>query len=301
MFKFSFGDSDNVADPIIDESQSVNNLLPAEFVSIETLKNLAPRISYTKDSIGIPRRDLFDVRYELMGRDDLTAEENLLLGTEDVRKNVYEGGLKVWEGSNDLLEFLSSREIGASRVMELGCGAGHPISYLFYKAIRGSKSGAFVLADYNPAVLRLLTLPNIVLSWLAATNNEMVGQDHDEIVLSSDLIESMLRDLKSRAIELSFVSGAWSPQFSNLVGTNFDLVLASETIYSLDTVAAFSGVLKHTVTTGIALVAAKKVYFGVGGDIVVFQKLLEERNMKHQIVDERGSVGRVILEVKNNI
>lgn len=299
MFKFSFGGVDDSADLVLNDSQSKSNLLQAEFVCIEKLKGLAPRISYTKDSLGFPRRDLFDVRYELMGRDNLTEEENLLLGTEDVRKNVYEGGLKVWEGSNDLLEFIVSQKIEVSRVMELGCGAGHPISYLFYKAVESSKSGTFVLADYNPAVLELLTIPNIVLTWLKATNNELVSQDHDEIVLSSDLIGNMINDLRSRSIELRFISGSWSPKFSDLVGANFELVLASETIYSLNSVAAFTDVLNKTLADGRALVAAKKMYFGVGGDIVVFQKLLEERSMKHKIVDERGSVGRVILEVKN--
>ena len=46
----------------------------------------------------------------------------------DLVKNVYEGGLKIWECSHDLVQFLSQTKVPIhdQRVLELGCGAALP-------------------------------------------------------------------------------------------------------------------------------------------------------------------------------
>jgi hypothetical protein len=51
--------------------------------------------------------------------------------------------------------------------------------------------------------------------------------------------------------------------------------------------------------TSTALVAAKQIYFGVGGGVVPFVGLLSESNAKHKVLREDGkdSVSRVVLEV----
>ena len=83
-------------------------------------------------------------------------------------------------------------------------------------------------------------------------------------------------------------------------------VLASETIYSPATLVPFTetllGVLRMLVggdLPAIGLVAAKKVYFGVGGGVDEFVKTLEERGGNAKVVweSEGAGVGRVILEV----
>lgn len=298
MFKFNFaGENSEESAP-----ETRSELVPAQLFGLDLFQE--SRISYTRDALGIPRRDLFDVRYELMSRDEVSEEEQILLSTEDVRKTVYEGGLKVWEGTNDLLAVLENRTEEYTNCIELGCGAGIPLCYLFHKALVSAKPGKYVFADYNSAVLRLLTIPNVVLSWLAATKNSLVQEEHGELELSNELVKDMAADLQLRNITLQFVAGAWSPQFSELVGDGYDLVLASETIYSLDSIQDFTAVMQRALggvaLGGVALVAAKKIYFGVGGGVVEFEQLLDERHISHRVVYECGSVGRVVLECQAN-
>ena len=51
-----------------------------------------------------------------------------LFGQSDLVAGVYEGGLKIWECSQDLTQFLydSGLELKGKRVLELGCGAALP-------------------------------------------------------------------------------------------------------------------------------------------------------------------------------
>lgn len=305
MFKFGFGEAEE------DTPGAINtqlDLVQPALCSIDDLKRRAPRISYSVDQYGLPRRDLYDVRFELMNLNEMSEEERILLsGDEDVRKNVYEGGLKIWEGTNDLLEVLSqpeflNQEFKGGKVMELGCGAGIPSCYLLYNAIKASLPCKFVFSDYNFAVLQLLTMPNAVLAWLAATKHSSMDVENSEVVISVDLINEMLEDLATRNIEIEFVGGAWGERFTQLTQCDYDLVLASETIYSLDTIGDFTNVLCRALKAGSgkALVAAKRVYFGVGGGIVEFERLLSNRSVSYKTVLERGSVGRVVLEVKSN-
>lgn len=292
MFKFGFGEENRQ-----EETSQSTQTDPAQLHDFSLLRQAAPRISYTgyavpKTEITLPRRDFFDARYQLMSEDNLSESDQLLLGSEDVRKTVYEGGLKVWEGTGDLLEVLA--EHSETSVIELGCGAGIPGCLQLYKALKANLSGRFVLADYNTSVLRLITMPNVVLAWLAATKGL---EDKGEINLTAELIDECAADLAKRGVAVHFVSGGWSPQFVQLVGQPFDLVLASETIYSLDSIVAFTDVLA-AVKGKLALVAAKKVYFGVGGGVIEFQRQLDKRQLSHHVVLETGSVGRVVLAVE---
>lgn len=292
MFKFGFGEEDNVP-----QAQSTTQTDPPKVHDFALLRQAAPRISYTaypvpNSDIALPRRDFFDARYQLMGEDNLSEDDKLLLGTEDVRKTVYEGGLKVWEGTNDLLAVLG--DYSDSSVIELGCGAGIPACLQIYKALKANKPGRFVLADYNTSVLRLITIPNVVLAWIEATKGL---EANGEINLTAELIDECAADLKARQISVQFISGGWSPEFVALASGPFDLVLASETIYSLDSIVSFTDVLT-AVKSRIALVAAKKVYFGVGGGVIEFQRQLDQRKLSHRIVYETGNVGRVVLAVE---
>lgn len=295
MFKFQFnvdqnsdGHEERSPKP---EAPELEN--PARWHTWDEFKPI--RISYSIQN-GIPRRDLFDVRYQLMQSDNLQAEEQILLGSEDVRRSVYEGGLKVWEGANDLLKVIEGAEI-PSTVIELGCGAGIPCCSLILRAIEAAQPAKFVLADYNGAVLSLVTMPNIVLAWLQA-NHRLVGDGDVEI--TSELVQEMKDDLSQKGISVECVRGAWSSKFCQLVGMhNYELVLASETIYSSGTIGVFAEVVEGALSrSGRALVAAKKVYFGVGGSVVEFQRHLDLLNIQYQQLLTAGEVGRVVLEAK---
>jgi len=72
--------------------------------------------------ISIPRRELWDVRVQLMAEDDDEGLGNL--GKNDVRTGVYEGGFKSWESSVDVVKVLHARRgevLGsAKRALEVG-------------------------------------------------------------------------------------------------------------------------------------------------------------------------------------
>lgn len=57
----------------------------------------------------IPRRELWDVKVQIMAEDD--GQGGLEgLGEHDVKTGVYEGGFKSWESSVDLVKVLASSE-----------------------------------------------------------------------------------------------------------------------------------------------------------------------------------------------
>lgn len=62
--------------------------------------------------ISIPRRELFDIRAQLMA-EEMQDGQQLLVGLDqdDIKTNIYEGGFKTWECSLDLAKYIT--EIGA--------------------------------------------------------------------------------------------------------------------------------------------------------------------------------------------
>jgi protein-histidine N-methyltransferase len=57
----------------------------------------------------IPRRELWDVRVQLMAEDDGNQGEVEGLGRHDVKTGVYEGGFKSWESSVDLVKVMANQ------------------------------------------------------------------------------------------------------------------------------------------------------------------------------------------------
>jgi protein-histidine N-methyltransferase len=78
-----------------------------------------------QEPIKIPRRELWDVRVQLMAEDDGRGGLEGL-GEHDVKTGVYEGGFKSWESSVDLVKTLaatrdswSGRSQGLLRIIEV--------------------------------------------------------------------------------------------------------------------------------------------------------------------------------------
>ena len=79
------------------------------------LKALPSKIAYSTlvlkmdngQEVSIPRRELWDVRVQLMAEEDDEGLGNL--GQDDVRTGVYEGGFKSWESSVDVVKELYKR------------------------------------------------------------------------------------------------------------------------------------------------------------------------------------------------
>ncbi|KAL4986922.1 hypothetical protein BDW68DRAFT_118891 [Aspergillus falconensis] len=301
-------------------------------------------------TVTVARRDVFDIRAQLMVEDGAEEQNGeLIAGLEkgDITPNFYEGGFKTWECSTDLARLIvgegvgSENEDGDGHVVELGSGTAVPSLALFAQllartAIETTSTPAkkkrrthFTFADYNSAVLRLVTLPNLLLTWNhfishrnptrpsdVQVEDKVESQEEDMLDITPDLLEGFQSDLARRGITVTFISGAWSPSFVELAFSSPELagyrtlVLASETIYSPASLAAFSetllALLRRPSSGGSAsraLVAAKKVYFGVGGGVDEFLAVL--RSVAggdvgvEELMDVRSAgVGRIILEVR---
>ncbi|EDN96768.1 hypothetical protein SS1G_01694 [Sclerotinia sclerotiorum 1980 UF-70] len=266
--------------------------------------------------IGIPRRELWDVRTQLMAEDEGNGEGLLGLGNDDVKTGVYEGGFKSWESSVDLVKVLSGRTAvgeGRRRVLELGCGTALPSLAVFQWFLGNETSSAsgleLGLADYNPTVLQLVTLPNILLSWAQVTRPES-WEAEGELDIDETLISEFISALNSRNINLSFFSGAWSQDFVTLVTDKLHLscentiIIGAETIYSPVALKAFAETLMALLelSTGpnkTALIGAKKVYFGVGGSIEDFiEDVVSKGALVEQIREESDGVRRAVIEVR---
>lgn len=200
-------------------------------------------------------------RQDVSGPDILTAAEN----STDLIPLVYEGGLKIWECSIDLVEYLLESEMSfdGKRVMEVGCGAGLPGIYVLLQ-------GAEVhFQDYNDDVIEYVTIPNVLVN-LAQQQKQSQSER-----ASSDLLETARKCCR-------FFSGDWGSvvDFINPGQVNemmYDVILTSETIYAVESHVKLYNVIKRHLKKpdGIAYVAAKTHYFGVGGGTRSFEKLVK--------------------------
>lgn len=171
------------------------------------------------------------------------------------------------------------------------------------------------VTDYNPSVLHLSTVPNLLLGW--ATNLDIQPPSSGDLEVTQDLQQRFTDSLTRLGINISAVSGGWCPALVELISLQHPpskgrvvpcdtLILASETIYSPSTIRLFTStlltLLKATEEQGgrsLALIAAKKVYFGVGGGVDEFLTVLDEMGGEATVVweSEGEGVGRVVLEV----
>lgn len=184
---------------------------------------------------------------------------------------------------------------------------------------------SLALADYNADVLRLVTVPNLLLVWALsreigpkstyAASDEAPESDGD-LEITTELIQAFKEDLVACGISLTLISGPWgSPDFhrglsNSLTSTEPLLALAAETIYSPASLSGFCEVLqallKH-VPSSRAYVAAKRIYFGVGGGVHAFlETMASHGGHVSELADTGiracdgggGGVGRCLMEVR---
>ena len=171
------------------------------------------------------------------------------------------------------------------------------------------------VADYNLSVLENATIPNLFLTWYFV-QCKAVPEPAGDLKVTPNLLSRFVQDLSDKAINISGISGTWSEAFSDLLVPFRDLhfssrietiILASETIYSPVSIRAFTQILLKALKTteetqghGRAMVAAKKIYFGVGGGVDEFLRVLSELGGKGVTIWESkdNGVGRVIMEVQ---
>ncbi|XP_057783673.1 uncharacterized protein LOC131001327 [Salvia miltiorrhiza] len=199
----------------------------------------------------------------LKGR--VSTEEVFALSNSDLVPGKYEGGLKLWEGSLDLIAALSSEmqngrlSFTGKRVLELGCGHGLPGIFACQKA-----AAAVHFQDFNAEVLRCLTIPNV-------TANIKENPQY----LSADVKEGGI----STESETRFFSGDWGEVHSILdQAAGYDVILMAETVYSISALPNLYKLIKKCLSSphGVVYMAAKKYYFGVGGGSRRFLSLVEK-------------------------
>ncbi|KAG8375982.1 hypothetical protein BUALT_Bualt09G0015700 [Buddleja alternifolia] len=204
----------------------------------------------------------------LKGR--VSTQEVFALTNSDLVPGKYEGGLKLWEGSQDLITALSSKMLDGQlsftgkRVLELGCGHGLPG---IFACLKGAAAVHF--QDFNAEVLQYLTIPNV---------NANIEKNHQ--CLATDV-----------NCETRFFSGDWgevdrllSCVFSNenevqLDQTaGYDVILMAETVYSISALPNLYKLIKKCLRNphGVVYMAAKKYYFGVGGGSRRFLSVVEK-------------------------
>uniref|UniRef100_A0A7S1EPR3 protein-histidine N-methyltransferase n=1 Tax=Timspurckia oligopyrenoides TaxID=708627 RepID=A0A7S1EPR3_9RHOD len=184
----------------------------------------------------------------------------------DLVKGEYEGGLKVWECSLDLIQVLISDRVLQSdmktlSILELGCGHALPMISHVQKHGNASAECQVMFHDYNEEVLRDVTFPNVAIN---------LGS---EFVLNQS----------------QFIHGSWRAVEKYIVENNctFDLVLAAETVYDKSQLHAFSRCLLESLyrsnlsmngdgSVSKAYVAGKRFYFGVGGGMFEFCQVLQD-------------------------
>ncbi|CAK9436208.1 uncharacterized protein LODBEIA_P07660 [Lodderomyces beijingensis] len=274
---------------------------------LQTLANV--RVTFdnytTPGGNTVYRRELFDVKHQVMTEEN--TDTNAIQLTQwliddnraDLQSRVYEGGFKSWECSYDLVDKLSSlikqgkllSSPSSPRVvsiLEMGCGTALPASFLVMKKFqaRDKSPMKLVLSDFNLDALRLVTIPNLLIHWCSTlpvdklreltTSDENPAFNNDEVFVSDKLIHEFEQSLNDHNVEIVLVSGSWGSEFNALVkpmGINF--ILSSETIYSPETLPIVAESLWEILADSgqshaCALVAAKNIYFGVGGSVVEF-------------------------------
>ncbi|KAM8999334.1 histidine protein methyltransferase 1 homolog [Sarcophilus harrisii] len=212
----------------------------------------------------------------------------------DLITGIYEGGLKIWECTFDLLAYLADEEVqfAGKRVLDLGCGAG----LLGIIALKG-KAKETHFQDYNSTVIDEVTIPNVIINSTFEFEDEISEPDLKKRRNSNPTQQHLTK--------CRFFSGEWY-EFSKFVLNSkkafakYDIILTSETIYNPSYYNAFHQTLANLLDeSGQVFLASKAHYFGVGGGIHLFQKFIEEKNVFEtrtlKIIDE--GLKRILIKI----
>ena len=177
----------------------------------------------------------------------------------DLIPGIYEGGYKVWECSLDIAKIIMGDSdtfdsiVGhkPQKLLELGCGTAIPaiVAMMTHESIT-----EVVLTDFNEEVLETVSWPHAILN------------------LPSE-----------KLAYIRCIAGDWiaaSMTVDLLQGQTFDLILSAETLYNSDCCQKLYHMIEHHLdpVRGVALIASKRYYFGVGGGTLLLENLLRSPN-----------------------
>ncbi|XP_070697423.1 histidine protein methyltransferase 1 homolog [Pempheris klunzingeri] len=241
-----------------------------------------------------------------------TAEQR-----SDLISGVYEGGLKVWECTYDLLELVEKdgETFGGKGVLDLGCGAGL-LGILALK--RGARQVHF--QDYNSTVIDQVTVPNVILNCQEGddvdseddTEGSNKGKMQERDCCKVKEVKDEKPPAKKRAVEqhpllarCRFFSGDWRT-FLVLVKKEepqpkYDIIFTSETIYNTAYYPALHETLHSLLAPGgLVYLATKSHYFGVGGGLHLFETFVEQRGVfsLHHLWDGEEGLQRHVVVLR---
>lgn len=182
------------------------------------------------------------------------------------------------------------------------------------------------LADYNPSVLQLVTMPNLLLAWALHQRHydqlieDAMSSTEGELEITEQVIDAFKSFLTSSGIDVSFISGGWSPELVELIYSNSapllsgtdagdatqTLIMGAETIYSPFALSSFTDTLLSILhrereagsgRRAKAIIAAKRLYFGVGGSLDDFvEKMRDLGAVVSMVREETEGVRRGVVE-----
>ena len=183
----------------------------------------------------------------------------------DLISGKYEGGIKIWECDQDLLEFLPSIYNDSwknKNILDMGCGHGLPGIYLLLKGIN-----EICFQDFNKEVL-----DNITKNYINQLKNNF-GLNFEKNV--------------------NYVDGDWGAFHYD---KKFDVIISGDTLYNNLNYEKIYNLIKNNLNKdGEAYFASKRFYFGVGGGSSEFRQYITERN------DFEISQVKTIKDCINNI
>ena len=302
-FRFNFSSSDDEAENTKDETQTADIPIlkeAKEYIFRDNCVSMpseldAEVLTLADGQLCLRHVLALDVEHMLeSGSNGANRPSDILKATDinsDLVPLVYEGGHKVWECSEDLVEFLfeSGVQMAGRRVIELGCGAGLPGAYALL-------NGASVdFQDYNEEVLEHVTIPNILLNAPGQRNDQQ--RDTSRKSHPFHLVQNNCR----------FFSGDWGSLLDFINPSlneeeTYDIILSSETIYNMDSQKRLYHFIERHLKkhSGVAYIAAKTCYFGVGGGTRSFEQLVTSFGKLEVSVCRTYSTGvqREILSMK---
>src|ERR1700722_1315230 len=129
-----------------------------------------------------------------------------------------------------------------------------------------------------------------------------------ELPIDTSLTTAFLESLAAHKLTLRLFSGSWETFDLALSEGPYNLVMTSETIYRMESVPSLLAVLQASCGYGmttrachmpcLCLVAAKVLYFGVGGGVADFVRAVEDvKGNLETVWEHKMGVGRRIMRV----
>ncbi|XP_014358226.2 histidine protein methyltransferase 1 homolog [Papilio machaon] len=275
-FKFNFlGNTDN--DKTEDEHEEIKWFECEEIIPDKQINNLDDVVVHAKmficEDIEIGHVSSCD---KLFSSGDYTFNALELAEKEhsDLIAGKYEGGLKVWECTSDVIKYLLDNpdiNFKGAKVLDLGCGVG----ILGIYALLNDSIVTF--QDYNKEIIECVTIPSVLLN------------------IENEQREEVIKKCK-------FYSGDWASFDKKLANTDiYDIILTSETIYNEKNYEKLTNIFLNRLSKdGSAYVAAKTCYFGVGGGMRQFETYIQKTgSLKSEVAwKSSGGIQREILKIK---